>query len=62
MCEICKRFYCPSSCPNFVSDSEALYICKKCGYKIREGDTAYRIDENTVWCEVCIQNAEFTAE
>lgn len=61
MCELCRSAKCVPSCPNHISTEKALYICKKCGFKIQEGDFAYKIDENTIWCEVCVDDALFTA-
>lgn len=61
MCEICKRYKCPSSCPN-AEESEPVHICEKCKHPIYEGDFAYRINEEIVWCENCMMDAGFTAK
>jgi hypothetical protein len=62
MCEICHRMICPPSCPNAEDDREIVHVCSKCGYKVREGDFAYKISESIIWCENCMQDAEFMAQ
>ena len=58
MCVLCKRFRCPSNCPN-ADRPKPVFVCAKCGYGLRYGDDAYRIDEDTVWCENCMLEAAF---
>ena len=52
MCVLCRKYKCPSSCPN-ASGPEPDAICDKCKRKLYEGDRVLRIDDAVVWCEFC---------
>lgn len=59
MCEFCRQFPCPPSCPNFTPT--ACTVCDECGAKIYEGGDYYIIS-GTVLCPECIENSRRTAE
>lgn len=60
MCEICKRFKCPSGCPNAPLPM-AVCKCSKCRRLLYHGDAAYNLD-GIVVCEDCVISAAFTVE
>lgn len=59
MCKICNMDFCPPGCPNHQSDVEAVFVCSKCKRPIYEGDHAYKIDGDKVWCDDCMVDAFF---
>ena len=59
MCDICHRYTCPPGCPGYESKEEPPCVCTKCKTAIWDGETAFRIDEDTVWCHDCMGDARF---
>ncbi len=59
MCDQCRQDFCPSACPNYIEKLDVLYVCKRCRYKIRVGDYAYKIDDDTVICDNCMVEIGF---
>lgn len=45
MCEICKRFICPASCPSYEGRSSEygrrIGVCRRCGEELYSEDGAY---------------------
>lgn len=60
MCELCRQYRCPASCPN-AEEPPVVEKCIHCGDYIREGEDYYDID-GAIWCEECIDNSRKTAE
>lgn len=60
MCDICKQYKCPSSCPN-APEPPVFARCSECGDKIYDGDVYYEIINEYI-CEDCVDNARKTAE
>jgi hypothetical protein len=56
MCDICRRTYCPSACPNHRDTREAvsgdLEVCSECGAVISDGEWCYCFANGTV-CTEC---------
>ena len=60
MCDICRQYICPSSCPN-ADEPKACFICSGCGDPIREGEDYWDI-MGEQWCEECIDDLRRVAE
>lgn len=60
MCDICRNYTCPGSCPNAPAPDE-FGRCLHCGQVIYDGDDYYDID-GEIWCEDCIWECRKTAE
>ncbi len=60
MCEICRRFRCPSGCPN-APEPAVFGKCDECGAKIYDGDEYYKIGHHK-YCEACVLGGFRTAE
>ena len=52
MCEICRSFPCRPQCPN--AEPQQVYTCDMCDNPIYEGDTYYRLADDTCCCEDCV--------
>ena len=59
MCDLCLQSPCSRNCPNSGHKPKPVFVCGKCGYGLYYGDDAYRIDDETVWCENCMIDASF---
>ena len=57
MCDLCLQSPCSRNCPNSGHKPKPVFVCGKCGYGLYYGDDAYRIDDETVWCENCMIDA-----
>ena len=60
MCEYCRRYTCPSSCPN-APEPPIFGKCSSCGTDIKYGYDYYDID-GYYYCERCIDKHRMTAE
>lgn len=60
MCVLCRRFICPSNCPN-APEPPVFADCEECGAKIYDGDEYYQIGEHK-FCEACVSGSYRTAE
>lgn len=60
MCDVCRVIPCLPGCPN-APEPRHVYICSGCGESICEGDTFYRVMEET-FCEECIESMREEAE
>ena len=48
MCEVCRKLYCPPSCPEYDAgrDPRVTGFCRRCGEPLYGED-----DELCIWCE-----------
>ena len=60
MCEICRKYICPSGCPN-AKEPPIFAECEACGMPIYDGDEYYNIDDHK-YCESCVHSGYRTAE
>ena len=60
MCQLCRRYTCPSGCPN-APEPPVFGKCEECGAKIYDGDEYYQIGEHK-FCESCVSGSYRTAE
>lgn len=60
MCEICRQYVCPSSCPN-APEPPVFARCSMCGAEILEGEEYHEIINEPV-CEECVFDSRKTAE
>ena len=64
MCEICRRFICPSSCPSYDGRSSEygrrIGVCRRCGEDIYRGE-AYFFGGRYL-CEKCRAKELLVAE
>lgn len=60
MCEICRRYICPSGCPN-APEPPLFAECEGCGAEIYVGDEYYEIADHK-YCEACVLGGYRTAE
>lgn len=60
MCEYCRRYICPSGCPN-ARVPQIFAECEVCRLDIYEGDEYYEIGEHK-FCEACVMGGYRTAE
>ena len=60
MCEYCRQYTCPSSCPN-APEPPVFAECSLCGNDILDGDDYYEINGD-YYCEDCIDERRRTAE
>lgn len=61
MCDICRRTYCPSACPNHRDAREAVSgdseVCSECGAVIPGGEWYYCFADGTV-CTECAERID----
>ena len=60
MCEYCRQYKCPASCPN-APEPSVFAECAECGFEIFDGDDYYDIN-GKYYCEECIENCRKIAE
>ena len=60
MCDYCRKVPHDPRCPEAL-DPRAVFICSDCGQMILEGDTFYRVMEET-YCEECMEACREIAE
>ena len=60
MCEICRKYKCPSGCPN-APEPPIFAFCYECDAEIYDGDAYYEIEERK-YCESCVSSSYRTAE
>lgn len=60
MCEVCRRSWCDSRCPN-AAEPPVVTLCYWCDREIHEGDDYYHVGDRD-YCEDCIKDCRKTAE